>query len=231
MMPPASMPSSSTPVFSPPHPSAPLRFPDFGSLLPHCPVPNPQSLSSLSSSPTLRLPLRSKNLTLRDPASKSQSVRTILRASYRSRTILTDYFASRIQAPNPHQAPIHDTFVRTGEDSTSEYRGPHFFGPSQSRRPSQRPAPCTSTKPRPGGPTGGLVDEGSKEPSLAVVPKQVSQEEPCEPPKPLSKSRPSLCPRDKAVLARSKQRQDHPRAQGKPAQERRPSTKRSKVLH
>jgi hypothetical protein len=98
---------------------------------PQSPVPPPPS-----SSPTLRLPLRSKDLTLRYPTSKSRIVRTKLQTTRPTRTILKDYFIPRIPAPNPSGPVSHDTFVRTDEDSTRECRGPHCFGPSQSRRPS-----------------------------------------------------------------------------------------------
>jgi hypothetical protein len=181
-MPPASMPSSSpllpsSLLHTPPRPQHPRERTS------PAPVPSPQSPvpPPPSSSPTLRLPLRSKNLALRYPTSKSQSVRTLLQITRPSRKILQDYFVPRIPIPNPPHPASNDKFVRTGEDSTREYRGPHSFGPSQSRWPSSNGQPGEmSTKPRPGGPTGGLVDKGSKEPSLAVVPKQVSREVACD---------------------------------------------------
>ncbi len=106
----------------------------------------------------------------------SRSVRTNLQTNRPTRTILKDYFIPRIPALNPPVPVSNDKFVRTGEDSTREYRGPHSFGPSQSRRPSSNGQPGEmSTKPRPGGPTGGLVDKGSKEPSLAVVPEEAQR--------------------------------------------------------
>ena len=121
--------------------------------------------------------------------------------------------------------------VRTGASARRVYRGPHYFGPSQSRQPSRSASKVQRHQAKARW-SNRRQRRGSKEPqSLAVVPTQVSQEAACDPQSPCQRSRPSKCARDNAALARSKGRQDHPCAQGKPHLLRRPPTKRSEVLH